>query len=100
MRRLRQYVRRNPVSHALLVLGGILVSPAGAQNGSPTTNPGDEPSLMRTLADRGLHNLDDENWNLYSQFTIIGSSKPGFAAPYTNLNGSINSLLPTAEQSF
>jgi hypothetical protein len=55
---------------------------------------------MRTLADRGLHNLDDENWNLYSQFTIIGSSKPGFAAPYTNLNGSINSLLPTAEQSF
>jgi hypothetical protein len=91
MRRLKQ---------ALVVLVGILVSRANAQNGSPTTNPGDEPSLMRTLADRGLHNLDDENWNLYTQFTIIGSSKPGFAAPYTNLNGSINSLFPTPEQSF
>ena len=55
---------------------------------------------MKVLTDDGLHNIEDENWNAYGQFTYISSWKPSFSAAYTNLNGSINSLLPTAERSF
>ncbi len=55
---------------------------------------------MNVLAHRGLHDLKDERWNLYGQATWIGSYKQAFHADYTNLNGSTNSLLPTAEQSF
>jgi hypothetical protein len=55
---------------------------------------------MQLLADRGLHDIENESWNAYGQFTYISSWKPSFPAPYTNLNGSINSLLPTAERSF
>lgn len=55
---------------------------------------------MKMLADKGLHDIENESWNAYGQFTYISSWKPSFYAPYTNLNGSINSLLPTAERSF
>jgi len=55
---------------------------------------------MKILTDDGLHDIEDENWNAYGQFTYISSWKPSFSAAYTNLNGSINSLLPTSERSF
>jgi hypothetical protein len=55
---------------------------------------------MKVLAAKGLHNIEDESWNAYGQFTFIDSWKPSFPAPYTNLNGSINSLLPVTDQSF
>ena len=55
---------------------------------------------MKVLADNGKHNIENEAWNVYTQFTYISSWKPSFSAPYTNLNGSINSLLPEAERSF
>ena len=73
---------------------------ASAQNGSPSPRPSDEFSFMQLLADKGLHDIENESWNAYGQFTYISSWKPSFSAPYTNLNGSINSLLPTAERSF
>lgn len=66
----------------------------------PSPSPGDQPTLMRELASRGLHDLGDERWNAYGQFTYISSWKPSFPAAYTNRNGSINSLLPDAERSF
>ena len=56
--------------------------------------------VMHLLAKRGLHELENERWNAYGQFTFIGSYKPPFAARYTNLGGSPNSLLTTAEGSF
>ena len=59
-----------------------------------------QPSLMQHLADRGKHNVEDERWNAYGQFTYIYSWKQAFAAPYTNAGGSTNSLLPNAEQAF
>jgi high affinity Mn2+ porin len=59
-----------------------------------------QPTFMKYLAERGLHNLEDERWNAYGQVTYIYGWKKAFYAKYTNLNGSINSLLPTAEQSF
>ena len=55
---------------------------------------------MKRLAADGKHDIDDESWNAYMQFTYISSWKPPFLAAYTNLNGSINSLLPTPERSF
>jgi high affinity Mn2+ porin len=84
------------------VLTGFLLasSLASAQNGAPAPRPSDEFSFMQMLADKGLHDIENESWNAYGQFTYISSWKPSFYAPYTNLNGSINSLLPTAERSF
>ena len=67
---------------------------------APAPPPGDQPTLMKSLASKGLHDLEDESWNAYGQFTYISSWKPSFPARYTNLNGSINSLLPEAERSF
>jgi hypothetical protein len=55
---------------------------------------------MQLLTDDGLHDIENESWNAYGQYTYISSWKPSFPAAYTNLNGSINSLLPAAEQSF
>lgn len=99
-------IRKNPlvVCLAFRVLGYITmlaIAPAlPAQNGTPAPRPEDQPSLMRMLADEGRHDIDDETWNLYGQFTYISDWKPAFNAGYTNLNGSINSLLPSAERSF
>jgi hypothetical protein len=90
------------VRRAMRVLTIVLLasSLASAQNGTPAPRPEDEVSIMQYLADKGLHDIENENWNAYGQFTYISSWKPSFHAPYTNLNGSINSLLPTAERSF
>ncbi len=71
-----------------------------AQDAAPAPLPDDQPSLMKELAKKGKHNIEDERWNAYGQFTYIYGSKKAFSTPYTNLNGSINSLLPTPEQSF
>ncbi len=66
----------------------------------PELNDPDEFSLMGTLTDLGLHDMQDERWNVYSQATYISSFKDRFPAAYTNLNGTPNSLLPNAERSF
>jgi len=79
---------------------GLASSLAFAQEGTPAPRPDDDFSFMKLLADKGLHDIENESWNAYGQFTYISSWKPAFHAPYTNLNGSINSLLPTAERSF
>lgn len=55
---------------------------------------------MNLLTDQGLHDLRDESWNAYGQFTYISNWKLPFDAKYTNLHGSGNSLLPIAERSF
>ncbi|WP_263385117.1 carbohydrate porin [Granulicella arctica] len=55
---------------------------------------------MRYLSKRGRHDTKNERWNAYGQFTYIYAWKKAFKAPYTNANGSTNSLLPNAEQSF
>ena len=55
---------------------------------------------MNLLAHHDLHDIHDESWNAYGQFTYISSWKLPFSAPYTNANGSVNSLSPAAEQSY
>jgi hypothetical protein len=56
--------------------------------------------LMNVLAKQGLHDLSNEPWNAYGQFTYISVFKPSFHAPYTNANGSVNSLAADYERSF
>jgi high affinity Mn2+ porin len=80
----------------LLLAPGI----ATAQIGSPGHRTEEQPSLMRILSDQGLHDMENESWNAYGQFTYITNLKPSFPALYTNLDGSINSLLADTERSF
>ena len=72
---------------------------ASAQSDALSAND-EQPSFMKMLAERGKHNLEDETWNAYGQFTYISGWKPAFRALYTNANGSTNSLLPIRERSF
>ena len=88
-------------------LGAILVAAiafsstrARAQAGPPAHHEDDAFDIMNVLAHAGLHDIKDERWNAYGQFTYISSWKLPFAAPYTNANGSINSLAPDRERSF
>ncbi len=84
---------------ALLILQCLWFgAPASAQTESSPDE--DQPSFMKLLAERGKHNLEDEKWNLYGQFTYISGWKPSFTALYTNAGGSPNSLLPIRERSF
>jgi high affinity Mn2+ porin len=85
---------------AVLTTVLLASSLAYSQDGAPAPRPDADFSFMKMLADKGEHDIDNESWNAYGQFTYISSWKPAFNAPYTNLNGSINSLLPTAERSF
>src|ERR1041385_1405865 len=86
---------------ALLLTSILLASlPASAQARPPESPSGEQPTFMKILTDRGVHDTDHERWNAYGQFTYISSWKPSFKASYTKLNGSINSLLPIPERSF
>lgn len=73
---------------------------AGAQPVPPAPHEDTSFDIMNELSHRGLHDIHDETWNLYGQFTYITSYKPPIQAPYTNVNGSPNSLWPQAERGF
>jgi hypothetical protein len=78
----------------------LLPSRARAQAAPPGGHEDIAFDFMNLLAHRGLHDLLDERWNAYGQFTYITSFKLPFNAPYTNANGSVNSLSPDYERSF
>lgn len=85
----------------LLGLCGLLVATtASGAVAEPEPRAHDQFDIMNELADRGLHDLENETWNAYGQVTFINSWKSNFPAKYTNLNGSPNSLLPGQERSF
>lgn len=84
----------------LFLVGTLLGAPL-AQAQATTSGRPDEPfDFMNLLSDHGLHDIDEERWNAYGQFTFISSWKLGFGAKYTNLNGSTNSLSSEPELSF
>lgn len=56
--------------------------------------------IVNYLSEKNQHDIHDESWNLYGQYTYIQFWKPAFHAPYTNANGSNSSLKPDAEDSF
>lgn len=73
---------------------------ASAQVAPPAGHKDEAFDVMNLLDQHGLHDIHDESWNVYGQFTYISSWKLPFHAPYTNANGSTSSLLPSAERSF
>lgn len=75
-------------------------APAHAQASPPAGHEDIAFDFMNLLARHGLHDLENERWNAYGQFTYITSFKLPFSAPYTNANGSVNSLVPDYERSF
>ncbi len=84
-----------------VVLASVLVAlRVEAQPVPPAPHEDDAFDIMNELAHRGLHDIRDEAWNLYGQFTYITSYKPRFPARYTNANGSPNSLWPDPERGF
>jgi high affinity Mn2+ porin len=78
----------------------VASSPASAQAAPPASHQDEAFDIMNVLAHHGLHDINDETWNAYGQFTYISSWKLPFHAPYTNKNGSIGSLVPEAERGF
>src|SRR5690349_11153125 len=71
---------------------------ATAQISVPATHEPTAFDFMNLLAQHGLHDLANERWNAYGQATYITTFKPSFHAPYTNANGSVNSLVPDYER--
>ncbi len=85
----------------LLTVGLCLSAlPAWAQVGMAAPRPDEQFDVMNVLDEHGLHDMDNERWNAYGQFTYASVWKAPFAAAYTNANGSNNSLVPEAERSF
>ena len=71
-----------------------------AQAAPPAGHEDDSFDIMNLLTQHGLHDIDNETWNVYGQFTYVANNKFAFRAKYTNANGSVNSLVPGAERSF
>jgi hypothetical protein len=75
-------------------------SRARAQAAPPAAHEDVAFDFMNLLANKGWHDLSNERWNAYGQFTYITSFKIPWSAPYTNLNGSNHSLSTDYERSF
>jgi high affinity Mn2+ porin len=93
-------MKRRLLAGGIVALVSCLAGRAHAQAAPPAERDDSVFDVMNLLSRRGLHDIHNERWNLYGQFTYISSWKRPFQAPYTNANGSTNSLLPEAERSF
>ncbi|MGO9834139.1 MAG: carbohydrate porin [Polyangiaceae bacterium] len=93
-------VAARPVAACLVACILFASVRARAQAAPPAAHEDAALDAMNVLARNGLHDIKDETWNVYGQFTYISSWHPSFAAPYTNANGSVNSLLPDAERGY
>jgi high affinity Mn2+ porin len=83
------------------VLSALLCASTAAKGQTAPAPHEDEAfDLMNVLTQHGLHDIHDESWNLYGQYTYISVLKLPFHAPYTNANGSTASLSPSAERSY
>src|SRR5215475_5270559 len=87
-------------SHLVVVALVVASTRAHAGVTEPEKRADDAFDFMNLLTRYHLHDLDDEDWNVYGQATWIQSFKLPFHAPYTNVGGSTNSLLPDFETSF
>lgn len=73
---------------------------AAAQAAPPAAHQDVAFDFMNLLARHGLHDLFNERWNAYGQFTYITDFKVPWHAPYTNANGAVNSFSTDYERSF
>jgi high affinity Mn2+ porin len=74
----------------------VVAAPARAQAGPPASHEDAAFDFMNLMSHHGWHDIDNEDWNAYGQFTYISSWKRPFSAPYSGEN----SLVPGAERSF
>jgi hypothetical protein len=86
----------------LALCAGLALSSsrASAQAAPPAAHEDAAFDFMNLMAQSGLHDLQEERWNAYGQFTYISSWKLPFSAAYTNVGGSTKSLIPDAERGF
>ena len=97
----RRWCRAARTRAGVFALGAALAASSALAQGAPPARHADVAfDVMNELSQHGLHDLDDERWNAYGQTTYISSWKLPFTVPYTNLNGSPNSLLPGHERSY
>jgi high affinity Mn2+ porin len=97
----RSLFRTAPFVGGWLVARSLLAPTLAQAQAAPPAGHQDQAfDVMNLLANHDLHDIHDESWNAYGQFTYISNWKLPFQAPYTNANGSINSLVPDAERSF
>src|SRR5579863_3542601 len=78
-----------------IIAGSIALlasAPAFAQPAPPAPHEDSAFDFMNVLADHGYHDLDDETWNVYGQYTGIMVFRLPWSAPYTNANGAPNSF--------
>jgi high affinity Mn2+ porin len=77
----------------------LLVASASANAQAPPPGPHQDEAFdfMNLLSQHDMHDIKDESWNAYGQFTYILQYKPPFSARYTNANGSNSSLVPDGE---
>ena len=96
------FARRLAGCFSLALAARVLLASrvASAQAAPPAAHEEEAFDFMNVLRDHDLHDINDESWNGYGQYTYISNWKLPFSAPYTNANGSINSLVPDAERSF
>ena len=96
--------RFGPSLGAFALLTVLLASAsARGQVSEPAPRPDEQFDFMNFITQHGLHDIKDESWNAYGQFTYITSWHLPFSERYTNLNnppGVGNSLLPTSERSW
>lgn len=88
------------LSGLLLMMCLLATHRVQAESAEPEPRDDDQFDIMNELSHAGLHDIKNETWNAYGRVTFINSWKSNFAAKYTNLNGSPNSLLPDQERSF
>ncbi len=91
--------------HAVVAaLTGLVITGSASQTHAEVSEaaprPDEQFDVMNLLSHNGLHDIDNESWNAYGQFTWISSYKAPFSARYTKLNGSPNSLGTGGEFSF
>lgn len=86
------------ISAAQAAPSNVPNAPEGYQPAKPDDTGFGVPGSLSRIG--GEHDVHDETWNLYGQFTTIGFYKLPFHAGYTDLNGSNSSLKPNAETSF
>ncbi len=72
---------------AVVALVAISPARAFAQATPPAPHDDEAFDFMNVLTDRGYHDLDNESWNLYGQYTGIMDFRLPWSAPYTNVNG-------------
>jgi high affinity Mn2+ porin len=89
-----------PRAWAALALLLLAARPAHAGVSEAEGRADDAFDFMNLITRHGLHDIAHERWNAYGQLTWISSFKLPFSAPYTNANGSTNSLHPDFEHSF